>query len=1456
MSNPTVDLDISTDNGATWTPIAGAGGLALDRLGHGSFDWTAGPLAANALIRARSASGVVPVSDTSDAPFQIANAGVDYYVNDDSTVGDEITTQIGDNANDGKSAATPMASLAALLRAYDLDLGDVIHMDTGVYDLATNILLEAQDSGVTIRGPQGAGHAAVLNRGNTAQSVFQFAGADDVTIEYLSLTGAQYAVDGSDNVDSDRITLDHVTLYGNRYGVYVGGTNDTFTIRNSEIYSNSNVGIQLSSAMGVIENNLVRNNATGISASASSVTRVDGVFVTGNEVRNNTTGISASYAVTIENNTVHHNTSTGIAADQSPLIRGNTVYANSGGISISNGASAIDNVVYGNTGDGTNSGIGIYVRSGTVSGNQIYNNATGVYLDSNSTVRNNLIYGNSVRGVRMSGYQGSGNGLFGNTIYQLIGDAVWATGGGTNTSIRDNIIVTGAGYALRVGDDTQVGFASNYNLFQTFGTGKLAFWEGRDFVTLSDWFFETGNDGESAVGNPQFVDIDGADGILGFSGDINGGADDDFRLSVGSPGVDHGDPGSLFVAEPANNGGRVDLGAYGNTAKATQSAAQLVQVLNPNGLEKFELGQTVQIDFRSAGLTPYDAVLQLNSGSATTAVDGWAPDRYRVGGTATTNGAAISVAGVADAAPASVYASYAYAAYGTGQTLSYQIPAADGTYQILLHTFAQGEAVGANRFSLALQGTEVAASIDRRALAGAANKAVVLAYDVTASGGQGISVDLTNVTNNYGSLIAGIELRRINVAGVANPTVDLEVSTDNGASWIPVAGGVSLDANGRGTFTWAAGPVAASALIRATGHAGALAVTDVSDAPFQIANAGTAYYVNDASLAGNEYTTAPGDNANDGKTRRTPMASLAALLRAYDLDLGDTVFVDTGVYNLSTNIVLDAEDSGVTIRGPVLPTHDAVLDRGNTNSNQRVFSIEGASDVTLEWLNVTGGQDGIQAVGTTGNDRVTLQFMDIYNNSTNGVQIASGQSDWVIRDSAIHNNLQYGVSASGVDHLLIEDNEVYGNGNRGLGVSASSEANRSFVTGNDVHDNGSVGIDISSYVTASKNRVYNQNGSGDIGIYSYNSSSRVEDNDAYNNTTGIQTGYQGWIMGNRSFDNVVGITTYYSDNISRNFVYSNSTGISDGGYSEIFDNLVYANTNVGIAITYSHVAGDRTVYNNTIWQDTGDAIVVSGTANIRIRNNILSVGNGYAINVAADGQVNFSSDSNLFDLRTAAAKAGRWGATERITLTDWQSISANHDASSKLGDPRFLDINGADNVLGDQDVTTGDGYDDNFSLDAGSAAIDSANAYEAAKPVANYPHDAALLDIEGRARHDDPATVNTGTGWDLFVESTPGAAAIRRPAPRCPIARPAAPRPSRCRSLSASTARPTRPCRRRSTDSCSSADWTAPAAATTTRSTNCCATFASRRCGTTCAPTRRSRPPPVRPSATSSSTVP
>ncbi|MBK8019197.1 MAG: hypothetical protein IPK20_22675 [Betaproteobacteria bacterium] len=272
--------------------------------------------------------------------------------------------------------------------------------------------------------------------------------------------------------------------------------------------------------------------------------------------------------------------------------------------------------------------------------------------------------------------------------------------------------------------------------------------------TLSVTLTATG-DGRATVADALRLDRIGGD----F------GADDDWHLQSGSPAIDRGDPATLSVKELQPNGGRLDLGAYGNSAQSTVSAEPLVQVLSPNGLEKFEVGQTVGIDWRSAGLLGQDVVAQINSGNASVAVGTWVTNAYQVSGNVGANGAAVDVNGVANAAPAAVYSSYVYAANGVGQSLGYQIAASDGTYKVRLH-FAEtgGQAVGARRFDVVVNGTNVDDNVDIRQRAGALNKAYVAEYDVVVSGGTGIGLDLVNRTNTA-AILQGIELVRVNEEG-------------------------------------------------------------------------------------------------------------------------------------------------------------------------------------------------------------------------------------------------------------------------------------------------------------------------------------------------------------------------------------------------------------------------------------------------------------------------------------------------------------------------------------------------------------------------------------------------------------------------------------------------------------------------------------------------------------------
>ena len=177
------------------------------------------------------------------------------------------------------------------------------------------------------------------------------------------------------------------------------------------------------------------------------------------------------------------------------------------------------------------------------------------------------------------------------------------------------------------------------------------------------------------------------------------------------------------------------------------------------------------------------------------------------------------------------------------------------------------------------------------------------------------------------------------------------------------------------------------------------------------------YYVNDAIIDCDLWCTDVGDAANSGTSPDAPLDSVQAVLDTYDLEPGDTVYVDAGEYDLSAAILIGAEDSG-TDESPV--TLQGVGSQGTCGSS---LLRVGADDAGVIVQGATGIKiAGIACEGTAKTDAAGIEVLD---------------STWV---TLIQNQL-YGHGTAIVLELsgdvLIASNFIYGNGQMGIQVTES-----------------------------------------------------------------------------------------------------------------------------------------------------------------------------------------------------------------------------------------------------------------------------------------------------------------------------------------------------------------------------------------------------------------------------------
>ena len=423
------------------------------------------------------------------------------------------------------------------------------------------------------------------------------------------------------------------------------------------------------------------------------------------------------------------------------------------------------------------------------------------------------------------------------------------------------------------------------------------------------------------------------------------------------------------------------------------------------------------------------------------------------------------------------------------------------------------------------------------------------------------------------------------------------------------------------------------------------------------------------------------------------------MLSAYELGTGDTIYVDEGTYNLSSNIILTSANNGLTLVG--VPGGATILDRTNTATGSYDIDLQTVANVTIENLTFTGGIYGINATFNNGSTtNLTVEGSLFYGDGEAGINLANNfTTTTVVTGDLITNNTFHdmigpngtgGIESTG-DDITVADNIAYNmgygfeianganstiNGNTSYNNSYGIYAINSIVTGNIVYQN-SIGIDASG-TTITGNTAYNNTSIG-IAFGGGTASGNI----AYGNVHGIELSGDGTASDNLVYNNTTdGINGANGANILGNVVYGNGIGINLSSYSSgadggptIENNLIYNNISGGIHLS----GGDRTpILNNTIYQTNGYALELDSTStnDVEVRDNIFWVTNGLDISIASAAEQNVTIDFN--DLyATGSGQIGQWNGVNYSTLATWQSASGM-DADSISTDPLFVNAASGD----------------------------------------------------------------------------------------------------------------------------------------------------------------------------------
>lgn len=443
--------------------------------------------------------------------------------------------------------------------------GDTIQVAVGTY---TENILVSQKS-ITLLG----GYSADFTQRNYIQFETIVIGAVS-TLSVIQLESCSNSmVDGftiKDGFCGVRLRL---------WGGYVPGANNTI----------SNCIIENNGKTGGYQNPDERITGGGI-----AVDHINNVTISNNIIRRNRAGRGAGIGIVTSENFIIDNN----------VVENNNAFGNhGGGIFVMGNGSITNNLVKDNIliffgGDyGNGGGIlamasvegnpePIYFENNTWTGNYCKGLGAGVFVDEATIafLNNELIYSNpnGISGPGSELYVGS-HGIAGGSHVEVYNSTIYGDGVATKDSYLslENCIVWGE-------DPSRRGFGLIVDIFNT------------PVLEIDYSCFDNDNMPTIGVTNigaynivdsePLFADAVNNDyHVKSTIGRWDSNTSNWVVDTVYSPTIDTGNPTNLFNLEPTPNGGRINMGCYGNTVEASKSATTLAitDALNLNNIFVF-----------------------------------------------------------------------------------------------------------------------------------------------------------------------------------------------------------------------------------------------------------------------------------------------------------------------------------------------------------------------------------------------------------------------------------------------------------------------------------------------------------------------------------------------------------------------------------------------------------------------------------------------------------------------------------------------------------------------------------------------------------------------------------------------------------------------------------------------------------------------------------------------------